>query len=590
MAAAWEPRIAQVAAGQFEKDLEALLNILTETERIKADIDWQTINTEWKRYLEAAGDDWRSAFIPVLQGLMVDQGERLNVEFGMEFDVRNLYTEEFLIDYLMPFAESVRDTTGDGLNELLTQAMQEGWSIPRTQRGLRLMFDQWIGGDARDICQRENLTPEQQWFCQRRTPYRTELIARTESIRSSSRGSVALYEAWNIEGKQWWAQIDERTCVFCAEMHEKIIGVSEAFFPQGGRMNVQVGDRTATLKFDYEEVTSSPLHPGCRCTILPWSQRWEQLMPEEPVPVSERPRFETSAEALDWLHKKGVKVAYESIDAIIEARWANYRDSASFARAIEQELEKLRAEVRRSIPRDLIIGWRTQGLTTEQIRLQIDQWAIQQLAERRPQVVRDEERLFRQNWIHRFADKDVVITDDDELKAISNGLLVAYQAGRVGAGATYIIRNPIDGREQWMSGQHLHGLIEVYNQEYVGLGIIDDMGQTISTSAVYRKRSIQEYTPNVPLSYDNYYDGVFTHEYGHFMAEADDTIEDRAAQAIKELGKDIVTEAISEYAWHNETEAAAEAYALYRHPDFAELPDRSQRVVRFILFGEGHID
>lgn len=265
VATTWEPRLREQARQQFEIDRDKLLAVLDEQKALKQTIDWQTVEKKWQTVMQEAGDRWREAFIPVIRGLVVDQAERYNVEFGYSFDVRNLYSEEWLLDYTMPFAEAVKDTTGDALNELLTQAQAEGWSVPQTQKHLRQMFEQYIKGGG---------TPEQfAWFKDRMPAYRTEMIARTESVRASSRGSQKLYEEWGVEFKQWHTAVDDRRCAFCAEMHGKVIPIKNAFFPKGGRMNVEVGEgderRTVSIDFNYERVDGPCLHPGCRCVLLP---------------------------------------------------------------------------------------------------------------------------------------------------------------------------------------------------------------------------------------------------------------------------------------------------------------------------------
>ena len=130
------------------------------------------------------------------------------------------------------------------------------------------------------------------------------MIARTETIRSSNAGAVMSYAKAGIEEKQWYTAQDGNVCGFCAEMHGKVIGTSDTFFNRGDTMLIElpeqlmvqqalewlekglwVGDvlcgisdvmvavnketRIATMTFTYEDVGAPPLHPNCRCTILP---------------------------------------------------------------------------------------------------------------------------------------------------------------------------------------------------------------------------------------------------------------------------------------------------------------------------------
>jgi hypothetical protein len=267
---AWEAKFAALAHEQFERDRKALMATLRspprlgEVEAKAGTIDWQEIGREWEEYLQEAGDDWRAAFLPGMYGVAVDSGEAWSIALGAQFDVRQLYSEAWLVDYSMPFTRDVTRVTGDALNTLLRQALEEGWSIPQMRRHLGLVFQQWMDGD---------LTPDEfSWFQARMPNWRTEMIARTETIRASTAGDLEVFDAYGAEGKQWWTA--PGACVFCAAEHGKVIGVRETFYRQGDRVNVQDGDATQTMALEYEDVQGPPLHPNCRCCLLPWRQEW----------------------------------------------------------------------------------------------------------------------------------------------------------------------------------------------------------------------------------------------------------------------------------------------------------------------------
>jgi len=73
-------------------------------------------------------------------------------------------------------------------------------------------------------------------------------------------------EAWEKSGivtsKIWYTALDERVDPDCAALHGEEIPVKGVFLGVGGA--------TATGKVnDYEPVIGAPLHPRCRCTLLP---------------------------------------------------------------------------------------------------------------------------------------------------------------------------------------------------------------------------------------------------------------------------------------------------------------------------------
>jgi len=88
--------------------------------------------------------------------------------------------------------------------------------------------------------------------------YQTTMIARTEILRASNLGALAVYEenADILSGWEWTATKDERTCPICGAMDGK------------------------RFKFNDPQLQPpSGSHPGCRCTIVPVLKD-ERLMDE----------------------------------------------------------------------------------------------------------------------------------------------------------------------------------------------------------------------------------------------------------------------------------------------------------------------
>ena len=258
-------KFREAAREQFERDKRAVLAILNrahkESLRRKQTIEWHTVEREWSAYLQEAGDEWREAFAPIVRGLVTRQAESLNTDFGFAFNVHNLFAEQWFDDYTLHFAETIADTTGLGLNLALQRGMEEGWSIHEMQGHIGDLFRQWTDGDV---------SPDELAWLEARLPgYRAEMIARTETIRASARGSEALYSHWGVKTKEWLCTEDDRTCPFCLAMMEQTRGLGRSFFGKGERMDLMVGESWQTLIFDYEAIDGPPLHPSCRCVLLP---------------------------------------------------------------------------------------------------------------------------------------------------------------------------------------------------------------------------------------------------------------------------------------------------------------------------------
>ena len=83
--------------------------------------------------------------------------------------------------------------------------------------------------------------------------YRLERIIRTESIRYWTYAEEeARRQSWVVKYKQRWTALDERTCKECWDLHGKKIPLNGKFADD-----------------NYWDVIWSPLHPNCRCDMIP---------------------------------------------------------------------------------------------------------------------------------------------------------------------------------------------------------------------------------------------------------------------------------------------------------------------------------
>jgi hypothetical protein len=261
IATSWEKRFSDAAAKQLEHDKREVLALLSDAKRKslerKATVDWQDYLLSVQDYLETAGDEaWRKMFVPLMRGVMTAQGESLSADFGMQFDVRNLFAEAWFDEYMLKFAQPINATTSDDISRLQQTAMEQGWSIPDMQKALGALFGQYLNGGG--------LTDEERAWFENRTPaYRRENIARTETIRASNAGSFALYRDWGANQKEWYSTHDDRTRpehrVGEAWGKPALVVDMEKPFHIGGERLMYPGDPSG-----------SPANTcQCRCTVLP---------------------------------------------------------------------------------------------------------------------------------------------------------------------------------------------------------------------------------------------------------------------------------------------------------------------------------
>lgn len=243
----------------------------------KSSVAWRLLGANWEQLLTEAGPRWREAFLPLLEGIIIEQATQLNTTYGMQFDVHNLFAEAWYDDYKLKFAQEIMDTTKRDMAVLLQDGMNEGWSIPTTQKHISTLFTQYMtGGLASD---------DFDWFSSRMPSYRTEMIARTETMRASNAGNAALYQDWGVEMQEWLATNDGRTRDAHIDANGQRVAVGEAF---------NVGGEA--LMFPGDPAGSPENTINCRCTTVPYNPMWElldeegvQQVPEIVRPIEEQP-------------------------------------------------------------------------------------------------------------------------------------------------------------------------------------------------------------------------------------------------------------------------------------------------------------
>lgn len=186
---------------------------------------------------------WLATMSPFLRKIVLDKAREMFGFLGMSRDL-DLSTDavaSFLKNNPIDLSTTVNDTTMQELKDSLSEGAANGESVPELQDRVNTIFNGYM----------EN---------------RSELIARTEVIRASNFATEETYKQSQIvKKKEWLTAVDERTCPYCAKMDGKIVAVEETFVKEDGTVETEAGTMTA----DYGAVRYPPLHPRCRCTIIP---------------------------------------------------------------------------------------------------------------------------------------------------------------------------------------------------------------------------------------------------------------------------------------------------------------------------------
>lgn len=163
---------------------------------------------------------------------------------AISFDLPEWVESKHVLDALrqenFEFARKISTSTADRLREELLEGMANGEMISQLKQRVFGVRGEWAKAG------------------------RDEMIARTESARAHSSGSV---EAWKetdvVAGKEWLAAGD--ACEFCFDMSGRKVALDENFEELGTTI---VGAKGGEMSIGYTAISGPPLHPNCRCTLL----------------------------------------------------------------------------------------------------------------------------------------------------------------------------------------------------------------------------------------------------------------------------------------------------------------------------------
>jgi SPP1 gp7 family putative phage head morphogenesis protein len=140
---------------------------------------------------------------------------------------------DWIEEFGLEKAKEINDTTIGDLRKSLSDGLANGESTLELQDRMDSEFD-----GLRD--------------------YRTERIARTESIASLNFGASATYKSSGIQKKEWLAVQDDRTRLEHDDADGQVVGIDEPFVV-GGEELMYPGDPTGSA----ENIIN------CRCSLLP---------------------------------------------------------------------------------------------------------------------------------------------------------------------------------------------------------------------------------------------------------------------------------------------------------------------------------
>lgn len=164
----------------------------------------------------------------------------VSTTYDMDYPEALAYLEEQGIK----LADDVTEETERILAEVIAQAFSEGLALTEISALIDESFDD---------------------------SYRATMIARTEIVRAANYGALSAYkQSGVVESKEWLTAQDEKVCPFCGSLDRTVLGLDDSFLAVGGTLEVTTDDgKVHTLTNNYLDTQAPPVHPHCRCTLLP---------------------------------------------------------------------------------------------------------------------------------------------------------------------------------------------------------------------------------------------------------------------------------------------------------------------------------
>lgn len=193
--------------------------------------------------------------LPVLKEFLEENGNATLEELGIDdiaFDTSQAIVRQFFSDNALRGIKATNRVTKARLRKVLANAVEQGQGIPEIKRAIKNVFT-----EASSV--------------------RAERIARTEVLKAGNFGTLEAYkQSGVVVGKQWLTAEDEFVCQWCAPLNGKVISLDDTFFDQGSQF---VGKDGGIINFKLDSVPAAPLHPNCRCTIVPITISQRQAKP-----------------------------------------------------------------------------------------------------------------------------------------------------------------------------------------------------------------------------------------------------------------------------------------------------------------------
>lgn len=235
--------------GIYEKNYKAKMKPILQEQHREALVNLEahsssfTKEAQQKLFDDAAYDKkLLDAITPILEDLGKEQGSLAMIFAGDdegEF-VLNARYQKYVERRTAKMATNFNDETLAKLNKTLAEGIQAGENLEKLRKRIDVVYE---GAEK----------------------YRTLRVARTETLNASNEATNEAYrQTGYVKGKEWYVNPD--ACELCSPFEGKTIGLDDTYVKEGESYEDANGE---THENSYDDIDSPPLHPNCRCTILP---------------------------------------------------------------------------------------------------------------------------------------------------------------------------------------------------------------------------------------------------------------------------------------------------------------------------------
>lgn len=233
----YELKFLEIANPILEKQRDAVIAQIDEPKKVMT----AKISTDEEV------DKMTDALLPIFLSLAQDQGS-LSLGFvgndESTFELTSVM-KQYIHDSVSKALKAFTIETQDKVAQTLVDGLQAGDGVNEISKRVSEIYDDVLGV---------------------KTPgYRLERLSRTEIIKSSNEITEAAYrQSGVVQKKEWFANPGH--CEFCDTLNGSIIPLGSTFVAEGATVD---GSDGGTFANSYEDVEHPPIHPQCRCTLIP---------------------------------------------------------------------------------------------------------------------------------------------------------------------------------------------------------------------------------------------------------------------------------------------------------------------------------